>query len=293
MSEVQAFSPAIVAPTFDNVRTLGDVVARLARLGLAVIVVNDGSTDATAEVLAELSQQLPIQVVTHARNYGKAAALRSGFAVAQAAGHTHAVTIDTDGQLDPADIPALLDAARAAPRALILGTRDETAADYPRRSRTGRRVSNLLERLESGLRISDIQCGVRVYPLGLLKVARCRAGRYGFETEVLTRAAWASCAVVEVPVTCHYASAGEQISHFRPWFDSFRAVGMHARLVGRALIPIPHAKWQNARQPRRNASRVLHRLVDWLNPARLLRDLREQRLGAHETATGVAVGVFI
>src|SRR5439155_8368432 len=139
----------------------------------------------------------------------------------------------------------------------------------------------------------DSQCGLRVYPLGLLKVARCRAGRYGFETEVLTRAAWASCAVVEVPVTCRYAIAGEQVSHFRPWVDSFRAVGMHARLVGRALIPIPHAKWQTARQPRGNASSRLRRWIDWLNPARLLRDLREQRLGAHETATGVAVGVFI
>ena len=61
--------------------------------------------------------------------------------------HTHAVTIDTDGQLDPDEIPRLLDAARAAPQALILGTRDETAADYPARSRTGRRVSNLLVRL--------------------------------------------------------------------------------------------------------------------------------------------------
>jgi glycosyltransferase involved in cell wall biosynthesis len=285
------FSPVVVAPTYDNAATLRDVIAPIARLGLPVIVVNDGSTDATGEILEQLRREFPgIQVATHTRNCGKAAALRTGFALAGAEGYTHAVTIDTDGQLDPAETPKFLDAARSSPQALVVGVRDDSAADYPARSRTGRRVSNLFVRLESGLRVADSQCGFRVYPLDFVSYARCRAGRYAFETEILTRAGWAGCEVVEVPVSCRYLPEGERVSHFRPWMDSFRAVGLHARLVGRALVPIPHAKW--GRQQRGHVSRV-RRILDWLNPARLIRDVREQRLGAHETATGVAVGVFI
>ena len=117
-------------------------------------------------------------------------ALLSGFAAAQAAGHTHALTIDTDGQLDPAQIPSLLEIAGREPDAFVIGTRDAGSADYPSRSRLGRRVSNLLVRLESGLKVSDSQCGFRVYPLKMMHEIDCRAGRYGFETEVLTRAAW-------------------------------------------------------------------------------------------------------
>ena len=262
------FSPAVVAPTFDNARTLESIVQRVTRLGLHVFVVNDGSTDDTPAVLARLSANAAVSVLTHEQNRGKAAALATGFAAAAAAGFTHAITIDTDEQLDPDEIPALLEVARREPRALVIGTRDEAAADYPARSRLGRRISNLLVRLESGLRVSDSQCGFRVYPLDMLREVRCRAGRYGFETEVLTRAAWAQREVREVPVSCSYLPHGQRVSHFRPWLDSFRAVPMHARLAGGAF-------------------------VRWMSPVRAWRELRREQAGAHQMATGVAVGVFI
>jgi uncharacterized protein (DUF2062 family) len=262
------FSPAVVAPTYDNARTLAAVVTCVTELGLHVFVVNDGSTDDTAMVLAQLAQNPLITVITHEINRGKAAALLSGFAAAEAAGHSHAVTIDTDGQLDPEQIPTLLAVARDEPDAFVIGTRDVTAADYPGRSRLGRRVSNLLVRWESGLHVSDSQCGFRVYPLRMMREINCRAGRYGFETEVLTRAAWAGYDVREVPVTCSYLPHGQRVSHFQPWRDSFRAVGMHTRLHSQALL-------------------------DWISPARAWRQLRQAETGAHEMASGLAVGVFI
>ena len=264
----QGFSPAVVAPTYDNARTLNAIVTGITQLGLHAFVVNDGSSDDTAAVLAQWSRDANVTVITHDVNRGKAAALMSGFAAAGRAGYTHAVTIDTDGQLDPRQIPALLDVARGEPEAFVVGTRDATAADYPSRSRLGRRVSNLLVRLESGLRISDSQCGFRVYPLAMMRQLDCRAGRYGFETEILTRAAWAGRDVREAPVTCSYLPHGQRVSHFQPWRDSFRAVGMHARLASRALL-------------------------DWVSPARAWRQLRREEAGAHEMATGLAVGVFI
>lgn len=282
------FSAVVVAPTYNNASTLTAVVRRLP---LPVIVVNDGSTDGTAEVLRDLQTRIPLQVIGHPTNRGKAAALQSGFKAALEAGYTHAVTIDTDGQLDPAELPHLLQAAEAAPEALIVGVRDEGVAGYPARSRVGRQISNLLIRLESGLRVADSQCGYRVYPLRLIQFTRCQAGHYGFETEILTRAAWAGCDVIGVPVSCRYFEAAERISHFRPGLDSLRAAAMHARLVLRTLLPVPHARWSGKASPA--PQRSWKRLADWLNPARAWRDLREHRVGPQEMATGVAVGVFI
>lgn len=282
------FSAVVVAPTYNNASTLAAVVSRLP---LPVIVVNDGSTDATAEVLRDLQTGGSIRVIDHPVNLGKAAALQSGFNAALAAGYTHAVTIDTDGQLDPAELPRLLRAAEAAPEALIVGVRDEEVAGYPARSRLGRKISNLFIRLESGLRVADSQCGYRVYPLRLIQFIQCRAGHYGFETEILTRAAWAGCDVIGVPVSCRYFEAAERISHFRPGLDSLRAAAMHARLVLRALLPVPHARCSVNALPA--PQRGWKRLADWLNPARAWRDLREHRVEPQEMATGVAVGVFI
>src|SRR5436305_6135741 len=160
LSAVPPFRPVVLAPTFNNARTLADVLRRIGDLGLPTIVVNDGATDDTAAILEQwrLSDAGARIVLIHERNRGKAAALRTGFAHAASAGFSHAVTIDTDGQLDPIEIPKLVDAARRTPGALVLGCRDEAAPDYPGKSRLGRRVSNRLVLRESGARVGDSQC---------------------------------------------------------------------------------------------------------------------------------------
>jgi hypothetical protein len=114
---------------------------------------------------------------------------------------------------------------------LIVGTRDADADDYPSRSRLGRRISNLLVRLESGLRVEDSQCGLRVYPLSVVRRTRCRAGYFGYETEILTRAAWDGVDVIGARVSCRYFAPDQRVSHFKPWRDSLRGACMHARLL--------------------------------------------------------------
>jgi hypothetical protein len=161
--------------------------------------------------------------------------LQTGCAAAASRGHSHAVTIDTDGQLDPEEIPALLAAARREPGALILGVRDETRQDYPARSRIGRRLSNLAIRLECGAAVRDSQCGFRVYPLQRLDLGRVRAGRFGFEAEVITRAVWAGCGVVHVPVSTRYFPGAGRVTHFKPLRDTLHGVGLHGRLLLTAL----------------------------------------------------------
>ena len=289
------FNPVVVAPTYNNARTLPDVIAGVQSHGMPLFVVNDGSTDDTAAVLSGRDEVGRVTVLTHGRNRGKAAALRTGFAAAQQAGYTHALTIDTDGQHDPAEIPKLLEVSRETPGALVLGLRDEGVPGYPKKSRLGRRLSNLFIRMESGVRVEDSQCGMRVYPLGLVNTVRASAGRYGFETEIVTRAGWARCPVVEVPVTCRYLVPGERVTHLNPVLDTLRAIGMHARLLARALLPWPrHPRWPEQRESDPAPRKSLHRrLLDWFNPAEAWRQVKRDRVSREAFAAGLAVGAFI
>jgi uncharacterized protein (DUF2062 family) len=283
-----AFRPVAVAPSFNNARTLGDVLDRLAATGLPIILVNDGSSDETATIAAQWQAGDPHDrhVLTHAENRGKAAALRTAFDHATRAGFTHAVTIDTDGQLAPEDIPNLLDLAARKHDALVIGARDASATDYPARSRLGRRVSNLLVWLESGVRVDDSQCGLRVYPLRLMALMPCRAERFGFETEIITRAGWAGVPVLGEPVSCRYLPPDQRVSHFKPWRDSFRAARMHGRLITAAVSPLPRGQ----AAPRRT---VWHRFMHWVNPVTAWRQVREDTASRTRFAAGFATGVFI
>src|SRR3954451_4625069 len=127
------FRPVAVAPSYNNAGTLADVLDRLATTGLPAILVNDGSTDATAAIAARWRDADSRQrhVLSHSDNRGKAAALRAAFDQASALGFTHAVTIDTDGQLAPEDVAELLARSARKPDALVIGVRDESAAEYP------------------------------------------------------------------------------------------------------------------------------------------------------------------
>lgn len=225
------FDPIVVAPSYNND---GTVVGLLEGIdpSLPVIVVNDGSTDDTAAQLDALEARHPqLIVLTHEKNLGKAAALRTGFEEACRLGQTHAVTIDTDSQHDPDQIPDLLSLARREPDALVVGSRQLPLSEYPWRSFIGRWVSNALLFLESGCRVSDSQSGFRVYPLTLVRTVRCRGQRFMYETEIIARCRWHGFRVVEAPIRSRYLPPREWVSHFNPWLDSLRSVGLHLRLA--------------------------------------------------------------
>jgi glycosyltransferase involved in cell wall biosynthesis len=291
-----AFRPVVLVPTYNNARTLEDVLRRIDQNGVPVIVVDDGSRDETGALLQtwkDLESGPEHILVTHAINRGKAAALRSGFEEARGQGFSHAVTIDSDGQLAPEEIPKLLEASAREPDAMVLGVRDENEPGYPTKSRLGRRASNLLVRLESGAQVRDSQCGMRVYPLDLIDFVRCRTERYAFETGILTRAAWAGCPFVEVPVTCRYDEC-ERVTHFRPWVDSWRSVAMHLPLTLRALAPWPYRRWKRApKRERSSASALGTQFLRSLNPAEAYRELRRDTAASSALAFALGIGVFI
>lgn len=284
------FRAAVVVPSFNHGRSIGLVLDGLGRLGLPIVVVDDGSTDDTRSAVSlwsTLNPAVAMTFVRHETNVGKAAALRSGFGAAASLGMSHAVSIDADGQLDPGDIPALLSLSRAHPTALILGTRPADTPDCPPRCLAGRLFASFAIALQTGLHLSDSQCGLRIYPLQLIETLACRGGRYAFEAEMITRTAWAGWPVLEQPVTCRYFREAERVSHFRPWRDTCAQVGMHIRLIARALLPLP-------RVVRREApSRRVVAFLAWLDPRRAWNRSRASTLGMLETGAALGFGVWV
>jgi glycosyltransferase involved in cell wall biosynthesis len=204
------------------------VIAATRPLGLPIIVVDDGSTDSTASVL---QRQEGITLLRYADNQGKGAALLTGFAEA-ARTCDWALTIDADGQHDPAEAQALLAVAARGERPIVVGNRQGMAGHHvPWTSRFGRGFSNFWVRVSGGPRIADSQSGYRLYPLPEALHLGVVARRYQFEVEVLVRAKRAGIATVEVPVAVIYQPKGIRVSHFRPLRDFLRNSITFSRLI--------------------------------------------------------------
>ncbi len=251
-SSQNRFQPVVLLPTYNNANTLMQVLDKAGALGLPLIVVNDGATDGTEDFLTAWQRknpEKPISVIRHGQNRGKGAALKTGFNAAAHEGYTHVVTMDTDGQLDPEEIPNLVAVARRHLDAFVLGVRDSHRPDYPASSRTGRALSNFAIWLESGQWIADSQCGFRVYPLTRIRALHVKADRFGYETEIITRAAWAGIEMHEVPVTCRYFTDGSRVSHFKRYRDPMRHIRMHLRLLLLSLVNRPRFRMKSPKTP--------------------------------------------
>lgn len=213
-------SICVLIPTYENERTVADVVERARVAGFDIIVVDDGSADGTAGVLEGIGG---IEVITHPANRGKGVALRSGFRRALERGHEWAITLDADGQHEPAEIPRLVEAIRGGPRAIVIGARGMKAGGAPLRCRAGLALSNTLVRMLAGKSLPDSQSGFRAYPLREVLALGLRTRGFELEVEVLLKAAWAGLAIRHVPVSVRYPGRrGERASHFRPVRDTVR-----------------------------------------------------------------------
>jgi len=226
---------ALVIPVYNHGSMLASVIDQALALGLPLYVVDDGSTDQTAEVLRV---RAGITVLTHPVNRGKGAALLTGFAAAHAAGSDWAISLDGDGQHVPEDARQLLAAVPDDERCLVIGRRGgmDRGPTVPWTSRFGRGFSNFWVRACGGPAVGDSQSGFRLYPLPETLRLRSRARRYQFEVEVLVRARQAGLAVYETPVRVIYPPAGARVSHFRPFVDFLRNSETFSRLLlGRVI----------------------------------------------------------
>lgn len=271
----------LVIPLYNHTATVRQVAERCLAIHPDVLVVDDGSTDGGAAAL----DGLPVNVLRHPQNRGKGAAILTAAAEARRLGMSHIVTIDADGQHDPADFSRFREAIEKDPDAVIVGTRDFATANVPGPSRFGRRFSNFWLRLQTGKSLGDTQSGFRAYPLMVLEQLRLGQKHYSFEVEVLVKAAWAGVELREVPISVYYPPAGERVSHFRAVRDNFRLTLLNTHLTLRSVVPWPHRKIVTDHGSGEK--------VSMLHPLRSIRTLLTENTSPGQLAAAGALGVFI
>ena len=220
---------AVALPAFDAAPTIGDVVVRTLRVMPELLVVDDGSSDATA---AE-ARRGGAEVVSQPSNCGKGAALRRAFEILFGRGADAVVTLDADGQHIPEEIPKLLQHAEGAD--LVIGGRQHLFAQMSALRRASNRLSSAAISAVAGARLDDVQSGFRLYRRGLVEATGFPENRFDAESAVVVRAVRRGLRVVSVPVQLGFAD-GRTTSHYRPLVDSLRI----ARAVARA-------RWGRAR----------------------------------------------
>jgi len=224
----------IIIPTYNNEHALKEVIEGVLQYSRDVIVVNDGSTDQTLSILSRFPQ---IQSIHIPVNTGKGWALRQGFRAAIDRGYRYAITIDSDGQHFPEDLPRFLDMIGQHPDSMILGARDMTQEAVPPTSSFGHKFSIFWFKVETGITVLDVQTGFRLYPLNKIKdIGWVVSKKYEYEVEILVRLAWLGVNVLSVPVKIYYAPKESRVSHFRKVRDFTRVSIANSILVFMALL---------------------------------------------------------
>ena len=229
-TEMQQLKVCTVMPTYNNSGTLRDIVERVLAYCTDVIVVNDGCTDNSAEILASFSDR--ITVVDYGRNRGKGYALKQGFKKAQKMGFDYALTIDSDGQHFPEDIPLFVEALEQHPGALIVGSRNLNQENMPGGNTFANKFSNFWFKIQTGINLPDTQTGYRLYPLQ--KLPHIFSARYEAELSLLVFSAWRGIDLVPIKVNVCYPE--DRVTHFRPFWDFFRISVLNTILCLVAIV---------------------------------------------------------
>ena len=270
-------------PLYNHARTLLKVAAAAARQ-LPTVVVDDGSTDLRAKHLRTL-EKLGVRIIRHDRNRGKGAAILTVLQAAAAEQADYLVTLDADGQHFPEDLPKFLAAIHAAGQeTLVVGSRN-FRENVPAASKFGRAFANFWLRVETGEKCDDCQSGFRAYPVRATLKLNCRARRYAFEAEVLTRAAWGGIKLQTIPIQVFYPK--KRISHFDLWRDNLRLTATHACLVLRRLVPWPHRWVADHPRPKPQVLPLLR------HPVQAIKELARQNATPGDLAAAAAVGTLI
>jgi glycosyltransferase involved in cell wall biosynthesis len=265
----------VIVPTYNNSKTLRRVLDSVLTHTSEVIVVNDGSTDETSQILTEYPQ---ITQVHFPKNCGKGKALREGFKKAIQFGYDYAVTIDSDGQHFATDIPQFLQHIETYGDALVIGSRNMKQEGVPGKSSFGNNFSNFWFWFETGIRLTDTQSGFRLYPLNLIP-KKYVTNKFEFEIEVIVRSAWKSIAVRNIPISVLY-DPSERVSHFRPFRDFTRISILNTVLVVIALLYI---------KPRDLIRKIRKKGIKKF----LLENILESDDSNAKKALSIALGVFI
>lgn len=219
-----------VMPTYNNGGTLHDMVERVLAYCADVIVVNDGCTDNSAEILASFGNA--ITVVDYDKNRGKGFALKQGFKKAKQLGFDYALTIDSDGQHFSEDIPLFVSALEKNKKALIVGSRNLNQENMPGGNTFANKFSNFWFKVQTGIDLPDTQTGFRLYPLR--RLPKIFSSRYEAELALLVFSAWRGIDLIPVKINVLYPE--DRVTHFRPFWDFFRISVLNTLLCLVAVV---------------------------------------------------------
>jgi glycosyltransferase involved in cell wall biosynthesis len=237
---------SVVIPVFNEARTIREIVARVRAvpLDMELIIVDDCSTDGTAQALKDFERLADVVVVRHERNQGKGAALRSGFAMASG---DMVVVQDADLEYDPAELPKLVRPIIDGKADVVYGSRfiggESHRVLYFWHS-VGNRVLTLLSNVFTNLNLTDMETCYKVFRREIIQGIVLEENRFGFEPEVTAKiAALDNCRIYEVGIS--YAgrtyAEGKKIG----WRDGVRAlwcIWKYRRGGSSALEPAAHGK---------------------------------------------------
>ena len=227
--KIKVLKCCVIIPSYNNAHTLHKIISEVLQYTSDVLVVNDGSTDTTQEIIESFGAE--INSITFQKNQGKGMALRQGIKWALKQDFEYAITIDSDGQHFADDIPVFINYLESSGSALIIGSRNMGGKDVPGKSNFGNNFSNFWFRVETGLKLTDTQSGFRLYPIKDMAKIRLFTRRFEFEVEVIVKTAWQNIKVINLPIKVHYDPPAIRVSHFRPFRDFTRISLLNTYLV--------------------------------------------------------------
>lgn len=220
-SRFEDLNCCILIPTYNNEKTLAGVLQDLLIYTSNLLVVNDGSTDSTVDILKEFPQ---IEIHHFEKNQGKGEALKKGFKYAENLGYEYAISIDSDGQHYPDDLDVFLrelENKKAGTELLLVGDRNMGQEGIPGTSTLGNKFSSFWYLVVTGIQLSDTQSGYRLYPLKVVNKTTLYTKKFELEIEVIVKAAWRKVQVKNIPIKVFYEKEN-RVTHFRPFRDIAR-----------------------------------------------------------------------
>ncbi|MDR3250930.1 MAG: glycosyltransferase [Tannerella sp.] len=223
----------VIVPAYNNEKTVAAVLNDIMQYTDYLIVVNDGSTDKTTEIVESFEHK--IDVLSYRENRGKGYALNEGLDIAEMMGFRYAITMDSDGQHFASEIVKFVDCVEKYPDAFLIGQRT-TKGDMPAKNSFANKFSNFWFTVQTARCLRDTQNGFRLYPITKMKGMRSYSCRYEAELEILVRSAWRGIRIASVPTLVYYPPDDERVTHFRPGLDFLRISVMNTVLTFLAIV---------------------------------------------------------
>ncbi len=224
--------PAILIPAYNEGKYIKDVILECRRYNHDIIIVDDGSTDDTAEILRSLKDLSDPEVIflKHEVNKGKGEALKTGFQYAVQNEYPGVVTIDADGQHKVNEIADFLDARKTNNADVIVGSRLKNTKGMPFIRLATNLFTSWLISIVAGKKISDVQSGFRYIGHDVLKNIKLETKKFDTESEILLKACWMDYKIINIPISTIYHK--DFVSHVNPFKDTIKFFKLVLRSLG-------------------------------------------------------------